>query len=233
MLERPSGSSDLPSPSAPRLRRPGWRDPRLAFGLLLVAGSVALGSWAVSSAGRTVAVYAVAETATPGDVLTTADLVPLDVRLGADASRYFLASEPLPETLVALRPVGERELLPRSSVGSGDTLEFRSVAVPVVQSLSSKVAAGAVVDLWWVPAEVQGSAGTGAAPVDQSAGSVPSLLAEGLVVAELEEAGGSGLLASGAPTVQVLVPTSDLAEVLGALAGDGTVAIMPVPGLDR
>ncbi|MEP7764118.1 hypothetical protein [Sanguibacter sp. 25GB23B1] len=232
MLERPSGSADLPSPSAPRLRRPGWRDPRLAFGLLLVAGSVALGSWAVSSAGRTVAVYAVAETATPGDVLTSADLVPLDVRLGADASRYFLASEPLPETLVALRPVGERELLPRSSVGSGDALAFRSVAVPVVQSLSSKVAAGAVVDLWWVPAEVQGSA-AGSAPADAGAGSVPSLLAEGLVVAELEEAGGTGLLASGAPTVQVLVPTSDLAEVLGALAGDGTVAIMPVPGLDR
>src|SRR5690606_13585820 len=72
MHERPIGAGDLPSPAAPRLRRPGWRDPRLAFGLLLVAGSVALGSWAVSSAGRTVAVYAVAETVTPGDVLTTA-----------------------------------------------------------------------------------------------------------------------------------------------------------------
>ncbi|PFG32578.1 hypothetical protein [Sanguibacter antarcticus] len=232
MLERSSGSSDLPSPSAPRLRRPGWRDPRLAFGLLLVAGSVALGSWAVSSAGQTVAVYAVAQTATPGDVLTSADLVSLDVRLGADASRYFLVSDPLPETLVALRPVGERELLSRSSVGSGEALEFRSVAVPVAQSLSSKVVAGSVVDLWWVPAEAQGSP-VGALPVEQGAASVPSLLADGLVVAELEKTGGSGLLTSGAPTVQVLVPTKDLAEILGALAGDGTVAIMPVPGFDR
>ena len=232
MHERTSGSADLPSPVAPRLRRPGWRDPRLAFGLLLVAGSVALGSWAVTSAGRTVAVFAVAETVTPGDVLTAADLVPLDVRLGADASRYFLASEALPETLVALRPVGERELLPRSSVGSGDALEFRSVAVPVAQTLSSKVTAGAVVDLWWVPAEVEADPAAGTS-VDAGAGNVPSLLVDGLVVAELEEAGGSGLLASGVPTVQVLVPTADLAEVLGALAGDGTVAIMPVPGLDR
>lgn len=232
MPDRTSGSSDLPSPSAPRLRRPGWRDPRLAFGLLLVAGSVALGSWAVASAGQTVAVYAVDETLTPGDVVGAADLVALDVRLGADSDRYFLAGEPLPEDLVVLRAVGERELLPRSSVGSGDTLAFRSVAVPVEQTLSSKVAAGSVVDLWWVPSDGPAGATTvGAA--DQGASSVPSLLAEGLVVAELDESGRGGLVVSGAPTVQVLVPTEDLAAVLGALAGEGTVAIMPVPGLER
>lgn len=232
MHERSVGAGDLPSPAAPRLRRPGWRDPRLALGLLLVAGSVALGSWAVSSAGRTVAVYAVAETVTPGDVLTTADLVALDVRLGPDVDRYFLAAEPLPESLVVVRAVGERELLARSAVGGGDALGFRPVAVPVELALSSDVTAGAVVDLWWVPADSQAAPGAGTS-VDAGAGAVPSLLVEGLVVAELEETSGSGLLASGAPTVQVLVPTADLAEVLGALAGEGTVAIMPVPGLDR
>ena len=104
--------------------------------------------------------------------------------------------------------------------------------MPVELALSSDVTAGALVDLWWVPADPQAAAAAGTG-TDPGADSVPSLLVEGLVVAELEEAGGSGLLASGAPTVQVLVPTADLAEVLGALAGDGTVAIMPVPGLDR
>src|SRR5699024_2458311 len=130
------------------------------------------------------------------------------------------------------RAVGERELLARSAVGGGDALGFRPVAVPVELALSSDVTAGALVDLWWVPADAQDAPGDGTS-VDPGTDSVPSLLVEGLVVAELEEAGGSGLLASGAPTVQVLVPTADLAEVLGALAGDGTVAIMPVPGLDR
>src|SRR5699024_7184933 len=35
---------ELPSPAAVRLRRPGWRDPRLLLGVVLVAASVALGS---------------------------------------------------------------------------------------------------------------------------------------------------------------------------------------------
>src|SRR5690242_3396447 len=48
---------EVPAPVAARLRRPGWRDPRLLSGVALVAGAVALGSWVVSSAQHTVPVY--------------------------------------------------------------------------------------------------------------------------------------------------------------------------------
>ena len=215
--------ADLPAPAAARLRRPTWRDPRLAFGLLLVAGSVALGTWAVADAGRTVAVYAVATTLTPGDAIGPQDLVAVDVRLGDELDLYYPVAGAPPEGLVALRTVGERELLARSAAGSAAELDFRSVAIPVTEALSSKVAAGSHVDLWLVAPRPSGTA--------DAAAPAPELLAAGLVVAELGERG-SGLLSGSAPTVHVLAPSSALPQVLAALAGGGEVAIVPVPGPD-
>ncbi|SDD56444.1 hypothetical protein SAMN05216410_3523 [Sanguibacter gelidistatuariae] len=214
-------TAELPAPVAPRLRRPTWRDPRLAFGILLVTASVALGTWAVADAGRTVAVYAAATTLTPGDAIGPQDLVAVDVRLGDDLDLYYPVTDDPPQGLVALRTVGERELLARSAAGSAEALDYRSVAIPVTETLSSKVTAGSTVDLWLVPPAQSGA----------PAAAQPQVLAEGLVVAELGERG-SGLMAGGAPTVHVLAPSEALPQILAALAGGGTVAIMAVPGPD-
>lgn len=219
---------DLPAPVAARLRRPTWRDPRLVGGVLLVAASVGLGSWVVTTAGSTIGVYAVASTLTPGDEITAQDLLVVDVSLGTDLELYYPASEQVPADLVALRSVGERELLARSAVGSADRLEYRSVAVPVTGALSSKVVAGSTVDLWLVPEDETARAST-TADAATTSGAGPALLADSLVVAELAERG-SGLMAGGSPTLHVLVPVDALPAVLDALAGTGTVAIVPVPG---
>ncbi|WP_418605469.1 hypothetical protein [Georgenia sp. SUBG003] len=52
-------------PQARRMRRPTWRDPRLGVGVVLVAASVALGTWAVRDAAATVEVYAARDALTP------------------------------------------------------------------------------------------------------------------------------------------------------------------------
>ena len=101
---RESTMTALPAPMAPRLRRPTWRDPRLAFGVLLVAGSVALGTWAVADAGRTVAVYAAATTLTPGDAISPQDLVAVDVRL-EDVDLYYPVVADPPQGLVDRKSV--------------------------------------------------------------------------------------------------------------------------------
>src|SRR3954452_20167145 len=64
---------DLPAPVAARLRRPGWRDPRLLVGVVMVAASVALGSWAVQSAQTTVPVYVARDALVPGQRLEPDD----------------------------------------------------------------------------------------------------------------------------------------------------------------
>lgn len=215
----------LPAPAAARLRRPGWRDPRLLVGLVLVALSVSLGSWAVTSAGRTTPVWAARGALTPGEAVDAAHLVVVDVRLAGAEGRYLPASEPLPADAVALAVVGDGELVPRSAVGEEGDLDVRSVAVPAATGLSERIRAGAAVDLWFVP----GSAPGGLAAADDAAPQAPRALVEGVVVEQVDTAEGALVLGGGA-TLHVLVPTDRLADVLGALSADGEVAVVPGAG---
>lgn len=214
-----TGMPELPAPVALRLRRPGWRDPRLLAGVALVAASVALGSWALRAAERTVPVFVVRDATVPGAALEPAALGIADVRLGGvDLERYVRADVPLPAGAVALRVVGPGELLPAAAVGSAEDLALRPVGVPVTGRPPEAVRVGARVDLWFSPPAT--------AAHDEPA--PPSQLAAGLTVAEVDRP--QGAFAAGATTVQVLVPVAQLPDVLGALATDGRVDVVAVPG---
>ncbi|MCC2335638.1 hypothetical protein [Cellulomonas wangsupingiae] len=215
---------DLPAPTAARLRRPGWRDPRLLVGIALIAASVVLGSWVVTTSQRTVPVYVARDVLVPGTSLTSAALVVADVRLADRADGYLRADAPLPEAAVVLRAVGAGELVPAAAVGRADELDVRAVPVPLSGPASSGLVAGARVDLWFTP-ESGDATDRGAAPGEAT----PRELAAALTVAEVS--GADGAFASGGTrTVHVLVPVDDLPDVLGALAGNGTVDVVPVPG---
>lgn len=227
-LERPSRDTTATAPpprAATRLRRPTWRDPRLLVGLVVVAASVALGSWAVGAAGHTDAVYAADDVLTPGDTVSAEDLRVVEVRLGSETDGYLLAADGLPEGAVVLRTVEPGELLPASALGAADDLGVRAVAVPVTTGLSDRIVAGAAVDLWHVPAPPSGTGEPGAA----GAGAGPAVLVEGVTVAEVDEADGT-FVAGGPVTIHVLVGADDLPTVLGAVAGEGSIAVVPVGG---
>ncbi|MFF2831655.1 hypothetical protein ACFVSK_07820 [Cellulosimicrobium cellulans] len=223
--ERPVRVQPAPPPAV-RLRRPGWKDPRLLVGIVVVALSVALGSWAVSTASRTVTVYAAGAALTPGTTVTAADLRAVEVRLGTQTDRYLLAADGLPDEAVVLRTVAAGELVPASSLGAAADLAVRAVAVPVTTGLSERIVAGAAVDVWYVP-EAPPTAGAepGTAAGDEPP--QPELLVEGVTVAQVDE--GEGTLVVGGPTtVHLLVGVDDLPAVLAAVAGDGTIALVPV-----
>lgn len=223
-----SSLDPLPTPTVARLRRPGWRDPRLILGLVLVAASVALGSWAVSSAGRTVAVYVAAGPLTPGEPVDASNLRAVEVRLGPGDGKYFLAGRPLPDDLVALRVVGDGELVARSAVGASAELKVRAVAIPVAGALSDRVTDGTLVDVWFVPAS-DDVATAAEHTADETDGSEPYTLASQVVVAQVAESGGT-LVTGGPTTLHVLVPTDELPGVLAALAAEGEIAVVPVAG---
>ena len=65
-------SRTLTGPERPRgrWRRPAWKDPRMAGGVVLVAGAVALGAWAVDAAADTTRVYVLSQDVAPGTDLT-------------------------------------------------------------------------------------------------------------------------------------------------------------------
>jgi hypothetical protein len=218
---------DLPAPVAPRLRRPGWRDPRLLAGVAMVAGSVALGSWAVRSAQATVPVYVARTALVPGDRVDAGALVVRDVQLGSvDLDGYLRADRPLPDEATVLRVVGAGELVPRAALGDAAEGDVRPVAVPLEHAPSRALVVGALVDLWFVPDGASDGAGEGA---EGATTGVPRPLAVGLTVAEVDTPDGA-FSVGGASTVQVLVPSEALADVLGALAGPGSVDVVPVPG---
>jgi hypothetical protein len=209
-------------PRARRLRRPTWRDPRLGVGLLLVAGSVALGTWAVRDAAATTAVYAARQDLTPGDALDADSLVVAQVRLGGPGEHYLLAADGVPDGAVAIRTVGAGELLPRAAVGASGAVDLRPVVVPLGLSVPADLGPGNVVDLWLTPAPPSGG-------VEAEAPPAPQLLAADLVVAEVLEdssmfTGGTGV------SVELLVPRLDLPDVLGALSSDGQLVAVPTFG---
>jgi len=202
---------------AARLRRPSWRDPRLLLGITMVALAVALGAWTIGRADRTAPVLVADGELTPGEPLSGDRLGIARVRL-EDADRYLSPDETLPTDAVLTRTVGDGELIPRSAIGSAGRLALRPVAVPVQAALADGVRPGARVDLWFTPDRDAIAAGV-----------APHAVAEGLTVAEVGKDSGGFSIASGS-TVQVLVPTKQLPAVLSALAAEGSVAIVPIPG---
>ncbi|WP_456788005.1 hypothetical protein [Cellulomonas sp. P5_C5] len=211
---------DLPAPVAARLRRPGWRDPRLLAGIAMVAASVLLGSWAVRTAQATVPVYVTRAALVPGDRVTAEDLAVVDVRLGTvNLDHYLRADRQVAADGVVVRAVGRGELVPASAVGSSADLDLRPVSVTLTRAPSSDVVPGALVDLWFTPP----------APKEDAEPAEPNELAGGLTVAEVSTPSGA-FGASGGSAVQVLVPSSLLPVILTALSAEGTVDVVPVLG---
>ncbi len=205
------------SPVAVRWRRPGWRDPRLLVGLVLVAASVGLGAWAVGAAGRTVPVLAAADALVVGRPLDAQNLVVRQVQI-ADADRLYLAADAdLSGGLVVTRAVGPGELVPVGAVAAASDLGLREVAIEATGPLASTVVEGSTVDLWFVPAP------STAVPLPQ-----PRELALGLAVAQVTVPTGALAVGSGS-TVHVMVPVAALPDLLAALTADGAIEVVSVP----
>ncbi|WP_426592709.1 hypothetical protein ACPPVS_13180 [Cellulomonas sp. McL0617] len=213
---------DLPAPVAARLRRPGWRDPRLLAGVAMVAASVLLGSWVVRTAQATVPVYVSRGALVPGDRLEAGELSVVDVRLGTvNLNHYLRADRPLTDAVV-VRVVGRGELVPSSAIGDAGDLDLRPVSVTLEHTPSQDVTEGAQVDVWFTPTP----------PIGNEVDAVPTTphqLATNLVVAQVTTQDGA-FSVGGGTQVQVLVPSAQLPEILAALAADGTLDVVPVPG---
>ena len=205
----------ITAPVAGRLRRPGWTDPRLLIGLLLVAIAAVGTVRVVSGADRTEPYFAARSTLTPGTILDESNVVVVRVRIG---DGYLAADDTAPWGSVVTRTIGEGELVPLSAVTEGADFNLRPIAVSSALPLAEGIVPGAVVDVWLTR--------------EGFLGPESALVAEGLVVDEVDR--GSGAFASGASeTVYVLVPSRDVGDFLAALADEGEVAVVGIAGGER
>ena len=206
--------------SAGRVRRPSWRDPRLGVGVLLVAGSVALGTWTVGQADRTIEVYSAREALPPGTTMSEEDLAVVRVQIRDVQDLYLTPQTGLEDGAVVVRTVGAGELVPHSSVGRAEDLAVRPVAVPAGRTAMTYLTAGARVDMW--VARPEGSGAT-------SSLQAPELLVADVEIAAVHE--DTSLFAgSDQIQVQVLIAEIDLPDVLAAVSSAGEITLVPQLG---
>ena len=143
----------LTPPPATRSRAPGWRDPRLWVGVVVVAGSVLLGARVVGAADDSVTVWAAAEELAPGTALEAGDLVPVRVRFTdeADLAAYLSADDALPADATLTRGVGAGELVPAAALGDAGDTDLLQVPVAVEpEQLAGAVGTGSRVNVYLV-----------------------------------------------------------------------------------
>jgi hypothetical protein len=208
---------------APRLRRPGWRDPRLIVGLVLLFGSVAVGARLVAEAGQLRAVYAAKTALPPGTALTAEVLRVVRVRVEGTGAGYLDADSPLPEGALLVRAIGEGELIPMAAIGSSASLSVRPVVIPFDGPPPGGLEAGGRADIWAAAPHREQSGGGYQAP-RQIARAVEIFAVSGP---------GTGLNSGRSGSMEVLIPEQALPEVLDALANEAKLSVLPVLGTPR
>jgi len=212
-----AGDRPVTVPPASRASTPGWRDPRLWIGVLIVAVSVVAGSRLLAAADDTVAVWAVSADAGPGAALSEDDLVAHRVRFAEpdDLAGYYRVDDTLPGELRLVRAVGAGELLPRGAVGAADQ-QTDTVELPVAvesEQVPPAVHAGSVVDVYLVgDASVEG-ADQGKA----TSGPGTPVLREATVV-DAPDTDDGFASASGRRQLVLAVPQADAAAYFAAVA---------------
>ena len=238
-------SRTLTGPERPRgrWRRPAWKDPRMAGGVVLVAGAVALGAWAVDAAADTTRVYVLSQDVAPGTDLTADGILTVvEAHPGTDA---YVEAGHLPDGAVSTRSMRKGELLATAAVNSGREQELRPVVLTVASNLPASTKVGDYVDLWIVPKEGvvgrpaaqppatgqtgqsgQGGQGGQGDQAGQAEGTGARRVATGLVIASVGETS-KGLISGPGTGVEVKVPEASLAAVLGAVGQEGALVLVP------
>ncbi len=201
--------------AARRLERPRWTDTRLLLGVLLVLGSVVLGSRVVASAQMVRPSWAASRDLPAGTVLRAEDLTPVEVRLDLAAGLYLPVGGRSPVGLELGRPVARGELVPGAAVGPADSGPPRHLVSLPVEALHypAGLDRGDVVDVYVTagdPAASSATAGSAAIASPQR------VLADATVVEVDDDGtrlGGSGTTAA----VMLSVGDGDVPGLVGAL----------------
>lgn len=216
--------SDLATPTASRLTRPSLRDSRLIVGVLLVLASTVLGAVLFARAGQTVPMYAARGQLVPGQALTAADLVRVDVHLGDTGPAYLSAKEPLGADLWVLREVRPGELIPASGVGARSAITVQPVTLLVDPTSAAGLTMGSVVDVY---VNRPAAKGAGAGGPDLAG---PERSLAGVTVGRVEEAARVGVASTSPRSVQVLVPMEAVKGLVADVDLGAKITLVLVPG---
>ncbi len=192
-----------------------WADARFLLGIVLIVGSIA-SVWAVVAAARhTVPVLAAARTIVAGEVIEASDLQTADVALGRRDEAY-VAPGALEPGAVALRTIGEGELVARSALGSAAMVDTTTIVMRAADEVPAAVVTGTVVEIW------------SAAPGERGAFAEPRVLVSDAVVSSVSTA--DSVMGSNGTSLELVVRRSDVAGALAAIADGSRLSVVPAAG---
>ncbi|MGP5726807.1 hypothetical protein ACTXOR_13595 [Arthrobacter rhombi] len=206
------------SEPARRLRKPGWRDPRLIVGILLVVVAVAGVLTLLSVQNKTVPVYVANQDISMGEKVESTGLDVVDVRLDSVQDHYLTAQEALAEGLQANTLIRSGELVPLASLGGSDPQGRKPLSVELSKDLPVAVAVGTRVDVW--------AAERGA---NSTTFEDPKKLLETVEVSAIHELD-SGFGGSSGQVVELLVSDEDLPDMISALANEAQLTVVFAAG---
>jgi hypothetical protein len=215
--------------SAPSGRRSAWFDPRFAIGILLVAASVVGVGALVRAANASATVLAARAAMTPGQKVHESDFVPTSVRVGRTAALYLQPSDVPSAGLIVTRPVSTGELVAHTAVGSEAGKSLTSIVVSVNGALAASIVPWSRIDLWSSePADVTAAArgDEPSTPGAPGAFTAPTVLVSSAIVVRLVDQ--KSVVASSGSSVEVLLPKSQVAAVLDAIANGAVLSVLPV-----
>jgi len=209
--------SELPAPSATRLKSPSWLDGRLVIGVVLVLLSVVVGAKIISSSQRYDVLWAASRDIAPGTTLIKADLVQVDVRFKDHGAVYISTAGASPVGRVTVAPLADGQLIPLTAVPATTPPATRLVTIPVARLHMPRGndLHGVLVDLYVTPKTLSGQ--VQATPELVLAGVA---IADTIVDSSLSGADGSGVVLS--------VPVAYVDAVVAA-AQLGSVDLVRVP----
>jgi hypothetical protein len=210
--------TDLPTPSATRLKPPSWLDGRLVVGVVLVLLSVLVGAKVLAASDRYDLIWAASHDVAPGTILTKADLAKVKVRFHDHGTGYFAATGASLVGRTTTQSLAGGQLIPTGSVPMTAPAQTRLVTVPVAKLHMPRGSdlQGVQVDLY-VTVKASGS----------EAAASPQLVLANVTVADTIN-DSSGLGGSSGSGVVLSVPQPYVDDVVAAVEA-GSIDVVRVP----
>lgn len=201
-------------PTVGRFKRPGWKDGRLIFGLLLILASVAGIVALISALERTEPMLVPTTNITVGEELDASKFKVVEARLDDLSDAYLMTNHSFEDGARAGTLLRAGELVPVHAVMKTDGSGAKPVTIDLDHTLPQAVTPGSRVDVWSAAKNGPGNTYE-----------VPELLLDSSEVTAVRAAEGN-FSSSTKATLEVMVPDSVLQDLLEALANDSRLTVI-------
>lgn len=141
---------------APRIRTPGWRDPRLIVGIILVVLSVTGVVALMQSADSRQGYWAASIDIVPGVKVKPEDFHVVQASMSEAADMYWAAAEKLPSEFYVASTVLQGEFLAQRQVSQADPGGRQQIGVRISEDMPDSVTTGSRTDMWVALADPDG-----------------------------------------------------------------------------